>query len=170
MGASPARRARDGLRICLAVLSVLTATALQSASSARAASRQPSITPSSAAALAVHVVEWIGHGRYDVAWRHLHPLHQAVAPLDRYVACEIASPLPQVIAVDVLAVHASLVAVPGIANPVPGYSVALRSTFTEPQLPPFSVRHTVHIVAVHGRPVWILPLKRYDAYRDRRCP
>ena len=60
-------------------------------------------------------------------------------------------------------------AVPGLANAVPGRAVHLRTTFTS-RGSSTAVEHTVHVVAAYGRAAWILSPARYEAYRRGECP
>ena len=119
---------------------------------------------------AAKIVRLIGGGRYDVAWRNLHPAHQRTVSLSSYTACELQSPMPAVDAVKVVAVNVASVHVPGLANPEPGYAVRLRTKFVAPAMSPVFVRHTVHVVPIARRYSWILPPSRYEGYILGRCP
>ena len=136
---------------------------------AHASLPRPQLPAARAASFAISIVELMGEGRYAEAWLHLHPAHQVVAPFDVYVACEQESPLPHVAKVRVARVTAVWVAVPGISARVAGPAVDLLTTFRQSGLDPYTVRHTVHVVAVDGRPVWILPLARFRLYADGGC-
>jgi hypothetical protein len=154
----------------LAVVVVAVVALLALPATATGPVPHPSLTTARAATFAVSLVKLMGQSRYDVAWQHLHPAHQAVAPRETYIACEQASPLPHVATVKVAHVRAVWVAVPGIPGRVAGHAVDLLTTFTQPGLDPYTVRHTVHVVALTNRPVWILPLARYHLYASGGCP
>jgi hypothetical protein len=151
-------------------LAVVVVALLAVPANAQASAPHPPLTGARAASFASYVVKLMGQDRYDEAWRHLHPAHQAAAPREIYVACEHASPLPHIAAVEVARVRAVWVTVPGVAGRVAGHAVELRTTFTQSGLDPYAVRHTVHVLAVNKRPVWILPLARYREYANGSCP
>jgi hypothetical protein len=145
--------------------SALVATAvLISAQSAVARAESPS-------AFARKVVTEIAANDYAVAWRTLHPLHQHEAPLEEYVRCESASPIPgHLQSLRVLRVVDQAVRVPGAAAAVPGKAVSVRITIADRALDlAVVVDDTIHLVSVDGAWRWILPQRRYERYRDDAC-
>ena len=117
---------------------------------------------------AVKVVDQIVHNRYTTAWDDLHPVDQKVAPLRRVRAAArrrspvIAAPLStKVVSVEATSRSGSATARSSRARPCTSGS-ASRAAFT--------LVHTVHLVAAHGKWTWILPSCRFRDYRDDKCP
>lgn len=125
-----------------------------------------------ASAFAVRLVNQIAHNRYEEAWANLHPLHQQVAPLDRYVQCEMMTPVP-VAPTAIRALHArrGLAHIPGLEQPVPAIKVALRIVMVDPLTRArLAFTKTVAVAWLNDRWVWFLPAARYAAYLRGECP
>lgn len=116
------------------------------------------------------VVKLIGENRYGRAWQTLHPAHQRVAPRAAYVSCENLTAIPgHVQSVKVVRVFDEQFQLTNVLR-VPSKAVDVKITFTDSISPePFVVLHTVHAVAVGARWTWVLPPKRFEAYRAGRC-
>jgi hypothetical protein len=107
------------------------------------------------------VVRLLAANRYAEAWTSLNPEQQAVAPLEAYVSCESASPIPgKLVSLEALRVGhdrtgvAVTFALRIAGSPVPeGVRVVL----------------TAHAVAVGDRWTWILPAARLQLYRSHAC-
>jgi hypothetical protein len=121
---------------------------------------------------AIRVVRLLGSNRYAEAWAGLHPLHQEVAPLARYVECENLTPIPgRVTSVRALGTWSAPAHVAGLAAPVPGMKVKLRIVISEESIPARTVVvKTVAVVRVPQRWAWLLPPVRYAAYAAGECP
>jgi len=121
---------------------------------------------------AVRVVRLLGSNRYAEAWESLHPLHQEVAPLSRYVECENLTPIPgRITSVRALRTWSAPAHVAGLDNPVPGVKVKLRIVISETAVPARTVVvKTVAVVRVQQRWAWLLPAARYAAYAAGECP
>jgi len=157
-----------GIRGAVALLVLAASAACMPATAATAL--KPGVGPQAASTLAVQIVQLMGQGRYELAWNHLYPQHQAIVSRARYVTCESLSPLPIVTRVKVLSAEPDLISVPGLDRPVVGYTVTLRTTFQDMRFGTYDVHHVVHVLAVHGHAVWILSAHRFDAYSHNLCP
>jgi hypothetical protein len=111
------------------------------------------------------------HGRWGRAWHKLYPAHQDVAPLRVFVRCETETPLPaQLQSIRVVALHHSLVSVPGRRSPLPGAAVTVRVELAwyGPR-DPITFDSTFHLVPLNGRWRWLLSAGRYAFYRHDGC-
>jgi hypothetical protein len=121
---------------------------------------------------AIRIVRLLGSNRYAEAWASLHPLHQQVAPLARYVECENLTPIPgRITSVQALRTWSAPAQVAGLADPVPGMKVKLRIVISEASISARTVVvKTVAVVRVPQRWAWLLPPARYAAYAAGECP
>jgi hypothetical protein len=111
-------------------------------------------------------------GRYDAAWKTLHPSHKRVAARTEYVECERLTPFPGLIkSAKVTRVFADPVSIAGMTAPVPSKAVTVRvAVWTAVTSIPVVVTHTFHAVAVNGKWTWILTPERFEAYAADACP
>jgi hypothetical protein len=111
-------------------------------------------------------------GRYEAAWKTLHPLHRQVASRAEYVDCERLTPFPGLLKrVKVTRVFDDPVVLAGMTAPVPSKGVTVRVAVWTPILSmPVVVTHTFHAVAVNGRWTWILTPERFEDYASDTCP
>jgi hypothetical protein len=125
-----------------------------------------------ARAFAIRIVRLLGSNRYAEAWASLHPLHQEVAPLARYVECENLTPIPgRITSVRALRTWSAPAHVAGLSAPVPGMKVKLRIVISEASISAQTVVvKTVAVVRVPQRWAWLLPAARYAAYAAGECP
>jgi hypothetical protein len=126
----------------------------------------------SAGRFMVKIVREKVEGRYDLAWQRLYPLHQQVASLDAYVACESLVPSPGTLAgVRVLRTFGETIQVAGQPQPIKTRAVRLRIRILSSVWPvPIAVVQTFHAIAVSGRWTWILSSDQYDYYSAGVCP
>jgi hypothetical protein len=116
--------------------------------------------------VALAVLDLITHNHYAQAWGDLHPEDQRVAPLAEYVGCEARSPvIARPLRVKVVSVSGESVAL-GNGKFVESTAVGVRLAFAGN----FSLVHTVHLVASHGKWRWILPARRFRDYEADKCP
>jgi hypothetical protein len=117
------------------------------------------------------VVADIAANDYAHAWLSLYPAHQAVAPLDEYVACELKSPIPgRLDGVVVLRSVRATFPVAGLARRVRGAAVTFRIRISQPLLATsVDIRATFHAVPWDGSWRWILRSDRYQMYSEDRC-
>src|SRR5262245_10228683 len=108
------------------------------------------------------VVDAVVSDDYRRAWRTLHPAHQLVAPLETYVACELAEPIPgRLYSIKVLKVADTRSEVAGVGPAVASKAVRLRVTIEDMATKELAqVTTTFHAVPVHGRWRWVLPDER----------
>jgi hypothetical protein len=159
---------------CVAVALVAAVAAAMPAHATTAEVRQsPSAWPPLASAVPFFLDELrdktVGH--WEAAWRTLHPLHQQVASRTDFVRCERLRPFPAPIeALHVIGVRRSPVRVPGLARPVAGVAVEVRVELRwyGPR-DPIVLRHTFHLVPVHGHWTWLLSPSRYRLYLNHDC-
>ena len=108
---------------------------------------------------------------YATAWKSLYPAHQAVAPRDEYVACEMKNPLAwKLRSIRVVRVVDRVIHVPGDEQDVAAKSVTLRLRVFEKAVgleEAFS--HTFTAVAVGRNWSWILTPGQYDRYNSDSC-
>jgi hypothetical protein len=111
-------------------------------------------------------------GRYDAAWKTLHPFHKQVAARAEYVDCELLTPFPGLLKrVKVTRVFDDPVVLAGMTVPVPSKGVTVRATVWTPVLSmPIVVTHTFHAVVANGKWTWILTPERFEAYAADACP
>jgi hypothetical protein len=115
---------------------------------------------------AIRVIDRIVHNRYAEAWGDLHSADQKVAPLAEYVGCETRSPvIARPLSMKVVSVNEESVGL-GDGKFIESTAVGVRLKFAGS----FSLVHSVHLVAEHGKWKWILPSWRYRDYRDNKCP
>ena len=115
---------------------------------------------------ATQVLQQIVHNKYPQVWADLHPVDQKVAPFAEYISCENRSPviaLPRT--VKVVRINDESVGL-GDGSFVDSKAVHMRLGFAGG----FTVTHTVHVVASHGKWKWILPSWRFRDYKANRCP
>ena len=126
-------------------------------------SAQPKDDPG---AFAVKVVGQIVHHRYETAWDDLSSVDQKVAPSAEYVQCERRSPvLTAPLTTKVVGIGSESVGL-GDGSFVQSKAVRVRLGFRGG----FTLVHTVHVVAEHGKWTWILPSYRFRDYRADKCP
>jgi hypothetical protein len=110
-------------------------------------------------------------GRYQAAWKTLHPFHQQVAARTEYVDCERLTPFPGLLkSVKVTRVFDDPVSIAGMTAPVPSKGVTVRVAVWTPITTTVVVTHTFHAVAANGRWTWILTPERFEAYAAGACP
>jgi hypothetical protein len=127
------------------------------------AMKQPKDDPG---VFATKVVDLIVHNKYSAVWGDLHSVDKRVAPSSEYVGCEIRNPVIAVPrTVKVLSVKDESIGI-GNGTFVDSKAVAVRLGFAGS----FTVTHTVHVVADHGKWTWILPAWRYRDYKGDKCP
>jgi hypothetical protein len=117
------------------------------------------------------VITAIAANDYAQAWQSLHPFHQAAAPEEEYVACEALSPIPGTLeSLLPVRVRRRPVTVAGLPTTVRGVAVTFRLRFADRALRAHAaVTLTASAVRVDGRWAWMLPLARYELYRDDAC-
>ena len=111
-------------------------------------------------------------GQYELAWKSLHPLHQAVAPEKVYIDCENQTVFPgHLIKVSVVRVKDEPVRIAGEQESVASKAVTLKVAVNSPGIPrPVVVTDTYHAIAVEGRWTWILTAENFAQYKSGRCP
>jgi hypothetical protein len=110
-------------------------------------------------------------GRYDAAWKRLHPLHKQVATRAEYVDCERLTPFPGLLkSVKVTRVFDDPVLIAGTTVPVPSKGVTVRAAIWTPITSTVVVTHTFHSVRANGGWTWILTPERFEAYAADTCP
>jgi len=115
---------------------------------------------------ATQVVRLIVHNKYSHVWADMHPVDQKVAPFAEYTGCENRSPVIAVPrTVKVVGVTDESVGL-GDGTFADSKAVRVKLGFAGG----FSVVHTVHVVAHHGKWKWILPSWRFRDYKADRCP
>jgi hypothetical protein len=115
---------------------------------------------------ALRVVDRIVHNRYAEAWGDLHSVDQKVAPLAEYVGCETRSPvIARPLTMKAVSVNEESVGL-GDGKFLESTSVDVRMKFAGN----FTLTHSVHLVAEHGKWKWIIPAWRYREYQANRCP
>jgi hypothetical protein len=117
------------------------------------------------------VITAIAANDYAKAWQTLHPIHQAAAPEEEYVACEELSPIPGTLE-SLVPVHVQRrpVTVAGLPKKVRGVAVTFRLRFENRAIGASAdVKLTAATVKVAGRWTWLLPAARYELYRDDAC-
>jgi hypothetical protein len=126
----------------------------------------------SAGPFMVRIVRQKMESRYDLAWTSLYPLHQRVASLEAYVACESLVPSPGTL-INVRSVRnvPESIRVSGRTTTIATRAVTVSVTVLSP-LSPFPVRvvETFHAVPVSGHWTWILSPDQYQSYSDGACP
>jgi hypothetical protein len=117
------------------------------------------------------VITAIAANDYADAWQSLHPIHQAAAPEEEYVACEELSPIPGTLE-SLVPVHVRRrpVTVAGLPKKVRGVAVTFRLRFENRALGASAdVTLTAATVKVAGRWTWLLPSARYELYKADAC-
>jgi hypothetical protein len=119
-----------------------------------------------------HLVVQKALGRYEAAWKTLHPSHKQVAARGEYADCERLTPFPGLLkSVKVTRVFDDPVLIAGMAVPVASKGVNVRVVVWTPVMSmPVVVTHTFHAVAANGRWTWILTPERFGAYAADTCP
>jgi hypothetical protein len=151
------------LATVLATAGVLTGPAI--------ADQDSSPSRESAVVFLEGVIAAIAANDYAQAWQSLHPLHQAAAPEQEYVACEELSPIPGTLeSLTPVRVRHKLVTVAGLPRAVRGVAVTFRLRFEDQALgASTAVTVTAATARVGARWVWMLPRARYELYRDDGC-
>jgi hypothetical protein len=131
----------------------------------------PIPTRADAAIFLAEVVRQVVANDYAAAWQSLYSAHQAVAPLEEYVACELKSPIP--VQLDRLAVVRARWArlhVAGQPSRMRGVRVTFSLWITDPSLGSVvELRLTFGALWIGGRWAWMLPPSRYQLYLTNSC-
>jgi len=108
----------------------------------------------------------------ELAWQQLYPLHQAVAPLGIFIACQSSIPFPgTLLQVRALRVVTENTPVAGVATSLSSKAITLRVKVRVDFSPrPLVVLTTLHAVPVRGHWAWILSAAQYGAYSAGECP
>jgi hypothetical protein len=110
-------------------------------------------------------------GRYEGAWKTLHPFHKQVATRAEYVDCERLLPFPGLLkSVKVTRVFDDPVLIAGMTAPVPSKGVTVRAAVWTPITSTVVVTHTFHAVRANGGWTWILTPERFETYAADTCP
>ena len=114
----------------------------------------------------VEVLDNLFGGRYDLAWKALHPKHQQIAPRSRFVRCsaQVASS-DDLESIEVLDVFDDNSAIPRIQG---GETKAVRVRVTS--LEGDSDTFVNHQVEVGEKWRWVLNADAIRAYQRGRCP
>jgi hypothetical protein len=119
---------------------------------------------------AVNVVRLIVQNRYAEAWKHLHSVDRRVAARADYVSCENQTRFTsEFVRVRTATVRDESIGL-GNGRFVQSKAVDVLITLRDEGVAPFTVRHTMHVVADGGRWTWILPPWRYRDFAAGRCP
>ena len=114
----------------------------------------------------VEVLDNLYGKRYDLAWDDLHPKHQQVAPLRRFVRCSAQfTPTGDLESIEVLDVFDDDAAIPGIKG---GETKAVRVRVNS--LEGDSDTFVNHQVKVGEKWHWVLNAGAVRAYQQGRCP
>ena len=114
----------------------------------------------------VEVLDNLYGGRYDVAWRDLHPQHQQIAPLELFVRCSAqVAPTGNLESIEVLDVFDDNAVIPGIDG---GQVKAVRVRVNS--LEGDSDTFVNHQLKVGERWHWVLNADAFRAYQQKRCP
>ena len=119
------------------------------------------------------IVEQKITNQYDLAWQSLYPLHQRVASLDAYVACESLTPAAgPLAAIKVLRTFDERIRVAGLQRKLMTRAVRVRVKVVSPYTTPFpvTIEQTFHAIAVKGQWKWILSADQYAYYSEGTCP
>ena len=119
------------------------------------------------------IVEQKITNQYDLAWQSLYPLHQRVASLDAYVACESLTPAAgPLVAINVLRAFDERIRVAGLQRKLMTRAVRVRVKVVSPYTTPFpvTIEQTFHAIAVKGQWKWILSADQYAYYSEGTCP
>jgi len=119
------------------------------------------------------IVEQKITNQYDLAWQSLYPLHQRVASLDAYVACESLTPAAgPLVAIKVLRAFDERIRVAGLQRKLMTRAVRVRVKVVSPYTTPFpvTIEQTFHAIAVKGQWKWILSADQYEYYSEGTCP
>jgi hypothetical protein len=132
---------------------------------------EPTAARERPAAFVSRTVAQIVGDDYAAAWDTLYPAHQAVAPKDEYVACELKSPIGwKVGGVKVLRVASRVRHIAGESQSIPVELVTLRLTISNRAMGTKSAfTHTFTAVADGNRWAWILTPGKYELYRSDAC-
>jgi hypothetical protein len=161
-------------RIRLAQVAVVLGTALFGLGvlAGSAAADQSSPHPQEAAVTFLEgVLTTLAANDYALAWQTLHPLHQAAASEEEYVACERLSPIPGTLdSLVPVRVRHKPVTVAGLPRRVRGVAVTFRLRFADKALNASAgVILTAAAVRVDRHWAWMLPPHRYKLYADDAC-
>jgi hypothetical protein len=114
----------------------------------------------------VRLLENIYGGEFSRAWANLHPVHQAVAPRERFVACsQQVAPSGKLESIEVLDVFDDDASIPGVRTGE-RKAVRLRVTSFEGESDTF----VNHAVRFGDRWRWVLNARSFRAYQRQRCP
>lgn len=157
------------MRFALLTVAVLALGAF-GAPAAGAHRATPRLKPSPVVFLE-RVITAIAANDYALAWQSLHAAHRAVAPEAEYVACEELSPIPGTLESLVpVRVLRKPVTVAGLPHAVQGVLVTFRLRLGDRELSAYAtVTLNATAVPVGKRWAWMLPLARYEMYRDDAC-
>jgi hypothetical protein len=115
-------------------------------------------------------VATIARDDYATAWASLYPAHQAVAPQQEYVACELKTPLGwKLRSLRVVRVVDRTMKVPGTSERVAAKSVTLLLRIVDASIGPTAFSHTFTAVPVGAEWSWILTPSKYELYRTDAC-
>ena len=158
------------MRLALALVVATIAVALSSAEAVVAVTSTRS--PAHPGAFAANVFRLIVANRYAEAWQRLHPVHQTIVPVERYVECENLTPVrARVVTVRTVRVKAARIAVPGVSTRLGGVRVTLRASLVSNSVPThFVMIKTIDLVQAADHWAWFLPPPRYAAYASGDCP
>jgi hypothetical protein len=114
----------------------------------------------------VALLENVYGGKYNEAWADLHPSHQQIAPLQRFIRCSRqAATTGDLESIEVLDVFEDDAAIPAVKDGETR-AVRLRITSFEGDSDTF----VNHAVKVGDRWRWVLSRNAVNAYRENRCP
>jgi len=164
------------LSSALTTVALLAMIAVGSAGAATGYAPQPlqrwSKSDRSAANFMVGIVRQKIGDQNELAWQQLYPLHQAVAPLGVFIACQSSIPFPgTLLQVRALRVITESTPVAGAATSLSSKAITLRVKVRVDFSPrPLVVLTTLHAIPVRGHWAWILSRAQYDAYSVGACP
>lgn len=114
----------------------------------------------------VEVLDNLYGGRYELAWNDLHPKHQQIAPLSRFVRCSAqVATTGGLESIEVLDVFDDGAVIPGIEK---GEAKAVRIRVNS--LEGDSDTFVNHEVKVGDKWRWVLNKDAVRAYQQKRCP
>ena len=146
-------------------LTAISAAALLALACA-ACGGEEDLSASGAGEAQVEVLDNLYGGRYDLAWDDLHPKHQQVAPLSRFVRCSAeVAPRGALESIEVLDVFDDDAVIPGIAEDE-AKAVRVRVNSLEGDSDTF----VNHQVKVGEKWHWVLNAAAVRAYQQKRCP
>lgn len=157
------------IRTAFAVLVILSGALFVALSGTAVAGRSAPPTSRDAARFLTTVIRQLAANDYADAWRTLHPVDQALVPLNAYVECESKSPVPgRPISTRTLSIGHEPVALTTSRPIVPSIVVRFRLLIAGPG--PFAdvpVQVRAHAILFQGQWRWMLPPARLIA--DQSC-